>query len=178
MRYMMLIRRDEGSTMNAALWTAQVLWGVFFSLNGFGKILCYNPALWNQSLQEVPWFSAVPQDLFIFIGVCEFLGGIGLILPAMTGVKPRLTPFAAVGLTLVMILAAIFHIVRGEYTFVPINLVLGGVAAFVAYGRLCVRPTAPASISTFGALKGFAVLGALLLVDVAPVWYKLTHLTH
>jgi hypothetical protein len=34
-------------------------------------------------------FSAVPQDLFIFIGVCEFLGGVGLILPAMTGVKPR-----------------------------------------------------------------------------------------
>ncbi len=39
---------------------------------------------------------AVPQDPFIFIGVCEFLGGIGLIVPAMTGVKPRLTPFAGV----------------------------------------------------------------------------------
>jgi len=37
---------------------------------------------------------AVPQDLFIFIGVCEFLGGAGLIVPAMTGVKPRLAPFA------------------------------------------------------------------------------------
>ena len=116
MRYMMPIHHDEGSTMNAALWTAQVLWGVFFSLNGFGKVLCYKPALWNQALQEVPWFSAVPQDLFIFIGVCEFLGGIGLILPAMTGVKPRLTPFAAFGLTLVMILAAVFHIVRGDTT--------------------------------------------------------------
>jgi len=48
-----------------------------------------HPALWNQALQDVPWFSAVPQDLFIFIGVCEFLGGVGLILPVMTGVKPR-----------------------------------------------------------------------------------------
>ena len=45
----------------------------------------------------------------------------------MTAVKPKLTPFAAIGLTLVMILAAVFHIVRGEYNFVPINLVLGGV---------------------------------------------------
>ena len=122
--------------MNAAVWTAQVLWGVFFSLSGFGKVLLLKPALWNQALQEVPWFSAVPQDLFIFIGVCEFLGGIGLILPAMTGVKPRLTPFAAFGLTLVMILAAVFHIARGEYNFLPINLVLEGVAAFIAYGRL------------------------------------------
>jgi uncharacterized membrane protein YphA (DoxX/SURF4 family) len=121
--------------MNTALWTVQVLWGAFLSLNGFGKICCYNQALWNQALHDVPWLSALPQDLFIFIGVCEFLGGVGLILPAMTGVKPKLTPFAAVGLTLVMILAAVFHIVRGEYNFVPINLVLGGVAAFIAYGQ-------------------------------------------
>ncbi len=75
--------------MNTALWTVQVLWSVFFSLTGFGKVLCYKPALWNQALHDVPWFSAVPQDLFIFIGVCEFLGGVGLILPAMTGVEPR-----------------------------------------------------------------------------------------
>ncbi len=66
----------------------------------------------------------------------------------MTGVKPRLTPFGALGLTLVMLLAALFHIVRGEYNFVPINLVLGGIAAFIVYGRLFVRPIAPASIST------------------------------
>jgi hypothetical protein len=62
----------------------QVLWGVFFSVTGFGKVCCYKPALWNQVLQDVPWFSAVPQDLFIFIGVSEFLEGVGLILPAMT----------------------------------------------------------------------------------------------
>jgi len=41
--------------MNTALWTVQVLRGVFFSLNGFGKAFCYKPALWNQALQEVPW---------------------------------------------------------------------------------------------------------------------------
>jgi len=44
----------------------------------------------------------------------------------MTGVKPTLTSFAAFGLTLVIILAAVFHIVRGEYNLVPINLVTGG----------------------------------------------------
>jgi uncharacterized membrane protein len=36
-----------------------------------------------------------PLDLFIFIGVCELLGGVGLILPAMTEVKPKLTPLTA-----------------------------------------------------------------------------------
>lgn len=162
--------------MNTALWIVQVLWGVFFSVTGFGKVIWYKPALWNQALQQVPWVSAVPQDLLIFIGVCEFLGGVGLILPAMTGVKPKLTPFAAIGLTLVMILAAIFHVVRGEYSFLFINLVLGGVAAFIAYGRLLVRPIAPAPIGTLRILKALAVLGALVLVDFAPVWYRLTHI--
>jgi|HubBroStandDraft_4_1064222.scaffolds.fasta_scaffold874281_2 hypothetical protein len=72
--------------MNALLWTTQVLWGAFFSITSFGKVLCYEPALWNQPLYEGPWFSAVPQDLFIFID-CEFLRVVGLIRPAMSGVN-------------------------------------------------------------------------------------------
>jgi uncharacterized membrane protein YphA (DoxX/SURF4 family) len=100
--------------MNTGLWTVQVFWGIFFSVTGFGKVLCYDPSLWNQALPEVPRFSAVPQDLFIFIGICEFLGGVGLILPAMTRVKLKLPQFAAFGLTLVMILPAGFHITRDE----------------------------------------------------------------
>jgi len=162
--------------MNKVLSTLQVLWGVFFSFTGFGKVLCFNQAVWNQMLPRVPWFSAVPQALFVFIGVCEFLGGVGLILPAMIAVRPKLTPLAAFGLTLIMILAAGFHIARGEYNFVLLNLVLAGVAAFIAYGRLFVRPIAP-SVSTFRVLKGLAVLGALVLVGFVPVWYQLTH-TH
>ena len=59
-----------------------------------------------------------------------------------------------------MNLVAVFHIVRGEYNFVPINLVLGEVAAFIAYGRLFVRPIAPASITAFRVLKRLAVLAA------------------
>lgn len=171
-----MMNREDRKIMNIALWILQVLWGVFFSLNGFGKVLCANPILWNQALRQVPWLSAVPQDLFIIIGVCEFLGGVGLILPAMTGVKPKLTPIAGFGLMLVMMLAAVFHIVRGEYIYLPINLALGGVAAFIAYGRWFVRPIAPASIGALHLVRGFAVLGALVLVDFAPVWYKLTHI--
>jgi uncharacterized membrane protein YphA (DoxX/SURF4 family) len=169
-------RRLREVTMKTALWTLQVLWGVFFSVTGFGKVFWYKPALWNQALHEVPWFSAVALGLLIFIGVCEFLGGIGLILPAITRVKTKLTPIAAIGLTLIMILAAGFHIVRGEYTFMITNLVLGGVTAFIAYERLFVRPIAPARISAFRAVKGLAVLGALVLLDYAPVWYRLTHI--
>jgi hypothetical protein len=165
--------------MNTALWTLQVFWGVFFCFTGFGKIMCYRPDVWNHALhQPVAWFSAVPQGLFVFIGLCEFLGGVGLLLPSLTGVKPKLTPLAAFGLTLVMILAAAFHIVRGEFSFfLSINLVLGGGAAFIAYGRFMARPIAAASISTLRMITGLTVLGALVLVGYGPVWYQLTH-TH
>lgn len=163
---------------NVLLWTLQVLWGVFFSFTGFGKVLCYDPAVWNHTLHQVAWFSAVPQGLVVFIGACEGLGGLGLILPAMTGVKPKLTPFAAIGLTLVMVPAAIFHIVRGEYSFfLPVNLVLGGVAAFIAYGRLRAMPIAARPISTFRLVTGIAVLGALVFAGFVPVWHQMTH-TH
>ena len=168
----------QRSGMNIALWTLQALSGIFWSVTGFGKVLCLNQAVWNQTLPRVPWFSAVPQGLFVFIGVCEFLGGVGLILPAMTGVKPKLTSFAAIGLALVMILAAGFHIMRGEYSsFLPLNLVLAGISAFIAYGRLFVRPIAPAPISAFRVLYGVAVLGVLVFAGSAPVWQMMAH-TH
>ena len=163
-------------SFNALLWTLQILWGVFFSFTGFGKVLAYNPDVWNRMLHQVAWFSAVPQGLFVFIGVCEFLGGIGLILPAMTGVKPKLTPIAAIGLTVIMILAAIFHIVRGEsHFFLPVNLVLGVVTAFIAYGRLTAMPIAARSTSTLRMVTGVAILAALALAGYVPVWYQMTH---
>jgi hypothetical protein len=161
--------------MNAVLWTAQVLWGVFWSVTGVGKACCIDLAVWNYVLPKVPWFAAVPRPLFVFIGVCEFLGGVGLILPAMTGVKPKLTPIAGFGLALIMIFAAVFHILRGEYSFLPTNLLLGGVSAFIGYGRLFVKPIPPASINTFRVANGLAVLGALVFVGYAPVWYNLAH---
>ena len=164
------------SGMNVTLWTLQVLSGIFWSVTGFGKILCINEAIWNQTMPRVSWFSAIPQSLFVFIGICEFLGGIGLILPAMTGVKPKLTSFAAIGLTLIMVLAAAFHIMRGEYnTFLPFNLALAGISAFIAYGRWIARPIAPASVTAFRAIGAIAVLVVLVFVGSAPVWQMMTH---
>jgi len=162
--------------MNQALWILQVLSGIFWSVTGFGKILCLNEAVWSQTVPRVPWFSAVPQNVFVFIGVCEFLGGIGLILPAMTGIKPKLTPLAAIGLALIMILAAGFHIARSEYgSFLPFNLVLESVSAFIAYGRLALRPIPAAPIRASRLLYAGVVLGALVFAGSAPVWQMMTH---
>jgi DoxX-like family len=167
------------SAMNIALWILQALWGVFFCFTGFGKALCYRADVWNFTLhQPVAWFHAVPQGLFVFIGACEFLGGAGLILPAMTGIKPKLVALAAIGLTVIMVFAAVFHIVRGEVGFfVPMNLALAAGSAFIAYGRLIAVPVAERSISTFQMVTAAAVLAALVFVGYAPIAYQLTH-TH
>ncbi|MGV9385241.1 DoxX family protein [Nonomuraea sp. NPDC003707] len=168
-------RRGMRFTLNGALWSLQALFGFFFAGSGFGKVLLYDAALYAAAPRAVAWYAAVPQPLIVFIGVCEVLGGVGLILPAMTKVKPMLTPLAAVGLTLTMILAAGFHITRNEYALVPANLLLGGVAAFIAVGRWELRPIAPAPITTSRALTSFAVLVALALLAFVPTWYTMTN---
>jgi hypothetical protein len=89
------------------------------------------------------WVSAVPGGLVRFIGASELLGGLGLVLPAATRVLPRLTALAGAALAFVMVLAATFHVMRGELGALPINLVLGGLSAFVAWGRLKKVPVSP-----------------------------------
>ncbi|MET9064129.1 DoxX family protein [Streptosporangium sandarakinum] len=162
-------------TLNGVLWSLQALFGFFFAGSGFGKVLLYDEALYAAAPRAVAWYAAVPQPLIVFIGVCEVLGGVGLILPAMAKVKPMLTPLAAAGLTLTMILAAGFHIVRGEYELVPANLLLGGVAAFITVGRGKQRPIAPAIITTSRVLGSLAVLVALTLLTFVPTWYTMTN---
>jgi hypothetical protein len=98
-----------------------------------------------------------------------------VILPALTGVKPKLTPLAAAGLALTMVLAAGFHIVRGEYALVPATVVLGGVASFIAVGRSSRRPIAPAPLTTRRVLVSLAVVVAMLLTTILPTWYTMTN---
>ena len=74
------------------------------------------------------------------IGVLEVLGAIGIVLPALTGIVPSLTPLAALGLVLTMIGAALTHLRRAEYGGITVTAVLLILAAFVAYGRFFVLP--------------------------------------
>ncbi|AQZ62220.1 putative integral membrane protein [[Actinomadura] parvosata subsp. kistnae] len=170
-------RRKRGSrfTLNGALWSLQALIGFFFAGSGFGKVLLYDEALYAAAPRAVAWYAAVPQPLIVFIGVCEVLGGIGLILPAMAKVRPMLTPLAAAGLTLTMILAAGFHIIRGEYALVPANLLLGGVTAVITAGRWKLRPVAAAPVTAARVFASLAVLVALALLACAPTWYTMTN---
>ncbi|MGW7130598.1 sigma-70 family RNA polymerase sigma factor [Streptomyces bobili] len=70
-----------------------------------------------------------------FIGIVELAAALGLILPALTGKAPVLTPLAATGLAVVMLLAAVTHARRKENGAMALNTVLLTLAALVAWGR-------------------------------------------
>lgn len=125
--------------LHLGLWVVQGLLGAMFLAAGAMKATQPIAVL----VDTLGWPAAVPAALVRVIGVAELLGGLGLILPAATRVKPMLTPLAGVGLAMVMLLATIFHISHGELGALPIPLVLGGLAAFVAWGRAAKAPIAP-----------------------------------
>jgi uncharacterized membrane protein YphA (DoxX/SURF4 family) len=121
--------------MNIILWILQALLGLAFIAAGYNHGFNIEKAR-----TQMQWMTAAPENLLRFIGVSEILGGLGLVLPAVTGILPQLTAWAATGLSLIMILAALFHLRRGEYPAIVINLVLLALAAFVAYGRFVLAP--------------------------------------
>jgi uncharacterized membrane protein YphA (DoxX/SURF4 family) len=117
--------------MKYVLWGVQILLALAFLASGMLKLTQPYDAL----AAQMAWVGAVPPWLVLFIGVAEVLGAVGLVLPAATGVLPWLTPLAAAGLALTMLLATLFHLARGELAMAPVPLLLGLLAAFVAYAR-------------------------------------------
>jgi uncharacterized membrane protein YphA (DoxX/SURF4 family) len=113
----------------------QVLLAGMFVLAGVMKAFQY-----ERAKASLPWVKDVPRGLVTFIGISELLGGLGLLLPVLTGILPWLTPLAGAGLALIMILAIGFHASRREGPAIGFNSVLLALAAFVAYGRLLIVP--------------------------------------
>ena len=125
--------------LHITLWVAQVLLAGMFLMAGVMKLTQPLDALGAQ----MPWVASVPAALVRFIGAAELAGALGLLLPSLTRIQPRLTVLAALGLVVVMVLASAFHLSRGEGAVVPMNLVLAAVAGFIAWGRSKAAPIAP-----------------------------------
>lgn len=124
--------------METVLWIVQILLAVAFVMAGVMKVTQPIPKLETR----MAWVNSInPRSLVRVIGALEFLGGLGIILPAITGVVPQLSILAAGGLVLTMIGALVLHIIRKDSFahYLP-SLVLGLLAAFVLYGRLAAVP--------------------------------------
>jgi hypothetical protein len=80
----------------------------------------------------------LPYSFILFIGVCEILGAIGLVVPWLTGIKPWLTPLAAALLIIIMI-GAVVTSFPGGISLIIVPAVVGLLCLFVALGRM--RPS-------------------------------------
>lgn len=122
---------------NRALWTAQVLVALVFLFAGSMKFIM--PA---EKMQQGP--IVFPLAFMYFIGLCECLGALGLVLPGLTRVRTGLTPLAAAGLTIIMIGATTVTVLGMGVAAAIVPAVVGIVTAWIAYGRTRVAPLADA----------------------------------
>ena len=120
--------------MNIFLWIAQVIVAVLFIWSGSVKLFHPEQLPW-------PWIKQNP-GLVKFTGVLDVLAGIGLILPALLRIQPKLTVYAAYGTIGLMIAAGIFHVARGEAAQIGFNIFIAVMAAFIAWGRQTKAPVA------------------------------------
>jgi uncharacterized membrane protein YphA (DoxX/SURF4 family) len=123
--------------LSVFLWIAQILLALVFGFAGAMKLATPIAEL----AKNAAW---IKDSAFLvrFIGISEVAGALGMLLPSLTRIKPKLTSLAAVGIFIIMVLATGFHLMRGEAKFTPLTLALGALAAFVAWGRFRKAPIA------------------------------------
>jgi len=128
--------------MNRMLWILQIVFGVYFLFVGIIHFIVPDglPG-------PMEWMYDLSDRLHLVSGTAEILGGIGLILPGLTKIRPQLTAWAATGLVIVMIGAAVWHIGRGEAVNAIQNVVLAAILSYIAYGRFSLSPLQGSSAS-------------------------------
>ena len=118
--------------MNIALWIVQILLAGMYGMAGSMKTFQPDKVRTNP---QMTWAHDKQDGYIRFVGV-ELLGALGLILPALTGILPWLTPLAAIGLALIQVLAIFtVHLPKKEFQVIPVNVVLLVLAIVAAYGR-------------------------------------------
>jgi len=112
---------------NTRLWTAQAVLAALFLFAGVFKLITPTDVLASQS--------HMPGVFIKFIGICETLGALGLILPGLMKIRAGLTPLAAAGLVIIMIGAVVTSIIQGAGVAAAFPGLVGALAFYVARGR-------------------------------------------
>jgi uncharacterized membrane protein YphA (DoxX/SURF4 family) len=121
--------------MNTLLWVLQVLAALVYGASGVMKVFMFDKAS-----EGVASFGALPRGAWTALGILELVCVVGLIVPAASHWRPTLTVVAA---TLLAIESLVFIWVHVQYREIPpiiMSAVLGLLMAFIAYGRLVLKP--------------------------------------
>ena len=121
--------------MNILLWVLQVLAGLVYSASGIMKIFMF-----DKISVEVPSFGALPRQAWMSLGILELVCTVGLIIPSAFRWKPGLTVVAAAVLAIESLVFIGVHVQYREIPPIIMSGVLGLLMAFVAYGRMVLKP--------------------------------------
>jgi uncharacterized membrane protein YphA (DoxX/SURF4 family) len=120
----------RGKGLSVVLWILQGLLAALFLFSGAMKFV--------MPVAQMTKGTSLTGGFIHFIGICEILGGIGLVVPALLRILPVLTPIAACGLVIIMAGATYLSLPMGKMAVFP--AIFGLLLAFVAYGRFRLRP--------------------------------------
>jgi hypothetical protein len=121
--------------MNILLWVLQGLAALMYGASGVMKVLMF-----DKISGEVPSFGALPREAWMALGIVELVCVVGLIVPAAVHWRPTLTVVAATVLAIESLVFIGVHVKYGEIGSIVMSGVLGLLMAFVAYGRMVLKP--------------------------------------
>jgi hypothetical protein len=117
--------------LRIGLWIAQSLLSVTFVGTAVWKVATPLPTL----AAMIPWAGQVSLGFLYFTAGADLAGGLGVLLPSLTRIKPNLAVLAAWGCVALQACAIAFHLSRGEGANTPFNFLLLALSLFVAWGR-------------------------------------------
>jgi len=121
--------------MNILLWVLQILTALLYAASGFMKLFMF-----DKVSKDVPSFGALPRQGWMLLGVVELVCMVGLIVPGAFHWHPMLTVVAASVLAIESLIFIGVHLKYREITPIIMSAVLGLLMAFVAYGRMFLKP--------------------------------------
>ena len=121
--------------MNILLWVLQVLAALLYGASGIMKVFMF-----DKIREDVPSFGALPREAWMTLGILELVCMVGLIVPAAFHWRPGLTVVAATILAIESLVFIGVHVQYHESASIIMSGVLGLFMAFIAYGRMVLKP--------------------------------------
>ena len=121
--------------MNMLLWVLQGLAALLYGASGVMKVFMF-----EKISADVPSFGALPRQAWMALGILELVCTVLLIVPGVLRWQPTLTVVAATALAVESLVFSGVHVKYGELAPIIMSAVLGLLMAFIAYGRMFLKP--------------------------------------
>jgi hypothetical protein len=120
--------------MNILLWILQILLAAHTVIGAIWK--------YSNSEQTVASLKAIPHGVWLGLGIVELACAAALVLPLLLKSMGNLAPIAALVIAAEMALFAVVYLTsgRGNPGELIYWLVVAAFCAFIAYGRLALKP--------------------------------------